>query len=87
MITTYYTLIINAYMTVHMMNGNNNCINDPYIAITIEEQEQKIIVKHNCLYGIWCESLNIGKEYFSINDNSTWPILFVKIKYCYHRLY
>ena len=78
-ITTYYTLIINVYMTRHMVNGDSDGTNDPYIAITIEDQEQKTTVKHNCLNGIWCESLNFGEVYFSINDKSTWPILFVKV--------
>ena len=78
-ITTYYTLVVNVYMTRHLISGDSDGTSDPYVSITVEDQELKTQVKNNCINGIWNESLNFGDKYFSLEDKSTWPILFVKI--------
>ena len=78
-INTFYTVLVNVYMTRHLISGDADGTSDPYVSIMLEDQEERTKVKHNCVNGIWNQSLKFDNINFSLDDKSTWPIFFLKV--------
>lgn len=73
------TVGINIHQTAKLIAGDDSGLSDPFIVVKMLDQEKKSSIKYNSLNGIWNETLIFSGLDFDINDEKTYPEVFLQV--------
>lgn len=73
------TVGVNIHQTAKLIAGDDNGLSDPFIIVKMLDQEKKSSIKYNSLNGIWNETLIFSGLEFDINDEKTYPEVFLQV--------
>ena len=74
-----YTIVAVVYMSKGLIAAESNGTSDPFVQLTLYENEKKTSVKNNTMNGVWNELLVFENINLDIKDTTTWPMFLLSV--------